>query len=143
MGKRRKPEPATVLGTCFDCQVKPQRIKGYNSSGQRIYSASCGTCDHNRNPNSKKIKRPASYWRNWRNWKQYSYTKSKGSSCEKCGFIAEDPCQLDVDHIDGNHLNNHPDNLQTLCANCHRLKTKVNGDGFYRRVSPPKNIGEK
>jgi 5-methylcytosine-specific restriction endonuclease McrA len=31
--------------------------------------------------------------------------------------------QLDVDHIDGNHRNNNPENLQTLCANCHRLKT--------------------
>jgi 5-methylcytosine-specific restriction endonuclease McrA len=28
-----------------------------------------------------------------------------------------------VDHIDGNHSNDDPSNLQTLCANCHRFKT--------------------
>ena len=43
--------------------------------------------------------------------------------CERCGFIPEHPCQLDVDHVDGNHQNNSIENLQTLCACCHRLKT--------------------
>lgn len=38
--------------------------------------------------------------------------------------MAEDPCQLDINHRDGNHLNNARENLQTLCANCHRLITK-------------------
>lgn len=52
----------------------------------------------------------------------------KGEVCERCGFKPEHPCQLDVDHIDGNHSNNELDNLQTLCANCHRLKTQVNND---------------
>lgn len=47
----------------------------------------------------------------------------KGPVCERCDFVPEHPCQLDVDHIDGNHANNDPSNLQTLCANCHRLKT--------------------
>lgn len=60
--------------------------------------------------------------------KQEPYTKYKDSYCIRCGFIPEDSCQLDVDHIDGNHSNNEPDNLQTLCANCHRLKSKHNGD---------------
>ena len=36
--------------------------------------------------------------------------------------------QLDIDHIDGNHSNNDESNLQTLCANCHRLKTHLNRD---------------
>ncbi len=53
---------------------------------------------------------------------QYSLCRAK--TCIKCGFVPEDICQLDVDHIDGNHQNNDPTNLQTLCANCHRLKTK-------------------
>ena len=43
--------------------------------------------------------------------------------CERCGFIPEHLCQLDVDHKDADHKNNAPENLQTLCANCHRLKT--------------------
>lgn len=47
--------------------------------------------------------------------------------CERCGYVAEDPCQLDVDHIvrrvDGG--GDEPENLAVLCACCHRLKTKL------------------
>jgi 5-methylcytosine-specific restriction endonuclease McrA len=56
----------------------------------------------------------------------YSFFFSK--TCSICGFVPEDLCQLDVDHIDGNRKNNDESNLQTLCANCHRLKTKQNKD---------------
>ena len=51
------------------------------------------------------------------------YIEHKKGVCCSCGFIPEHACQLDVDHIDGNHENNNISNLQTLCANCHRLKT--------------------
>lgn len=64
--------------------------------------------------------------------KRGRYRRYKLGVCNRCGFVPEDPCQLDVDHIDGNRSNDAPDNLQTLCANCHRLKTKQSGDGFYR-----------
>ena len=60
------------------------------------------------------------------------YTRNKKSICENCGFVPLHPIQLDVDHIDGNKKNNFPDNLQTLCANCHRLKTLLNNDHLSR-----------
>lgn len=47
----------------------------------------------------------------------------KGDHCEICSFVAIHECQLDVHHLDGNHKNNAAGNLQTLCANCHRLVT--------------------
>lgn len=53
--------------------------------------------------------------------------------CERCGFIPEDLVQLDIDHINGDRTNNDPSNLQTLCANCHRLKTKAFDDWNKRR----------
>jgi len=59
---------------------------------------------------------------------QYPYAVHKKNTCEKCGFIPVHISQLDVDHIDGDRWNNDPINLQTLCANCHRLKTHLSGD---------------
>jgi|Laugrefa1bdmlbdn_1035148.scaffolds.fasta_scaffold02070_7 hypothetical protein len=53
--------------------------------------------------------------------------------CERCGFIPEDLVQLDIDHINGDRTNNDSSNLQTLCANCHRLKTKAFDDWNKRR----------
>lgn len=42
--------------------------------------------------------------------------------CQICDFIPEHVCQMDVHHIDSDHLNNDLANLQVLCANCHRLQ---------------------
>lgn len=60
--------------------------------------------------------------------------KHKKDRCEECGFKAEHPCQLDVDHIDGNRFNPDPSNFRTLCANCHRLKTLINGDHLFGKT---------
>jgi 5-methylcytosine-specific restriction endonuclease McrA len=73
--------------------------KGRDARGRQTFSKKCQTCRKNK------------------------YGTNKASSCAVCGFLAEHPCQMDIDHIDGNHDNNDVTNLQTLCANCHRLKT--------------------
>ena len=36
--------------------------------------------------------------------------------------------QLQVDHMDGDHDNNDPGNLQTLCACCHQYKSYIYKD---------------
>lgn len=54
-----------------------------------------------------------------------SYRRHLGASCERCGFVAVDPIQLDVHHRDHNHGNNALENLATLCANCHRLEHRA------------------
>lgn len=59
------------------------------------------------------------------NSSKFKYRQHKKDKCEYCGFIPIHSCQLDVDHIDGNHSNNDSTNLQTLCANCHRIKTML------------------
>lgn len=47
------------------------------------------------------------------------------SSCEKCGWNEVNPytgrVPLQIHHIDGNCMNNKPENLQLLCPNCHSL----------------------
>jgi hypothetical protein len=63
-----------------------------------------------------------------RTFKKRRYRLFLEAKCSNCGFIPIHRCQLDVDHIDGNNKNNEISNLQTLCANCHRLKTYLNKD---------------
>ena len=91
----------TVRGVCQCGNL--QEFEGYNKHKQRVYRLLCSKC----HTFGKRTKKP---------------------HCENCGFVALHPCQLDVDHIDGNKRNHTEENMQTLCANCHRLKTHANQD---------------
>jgi hypothetical protein len=53
---------------------------------------------------------------------RHHYRPQVGDKCERCGFVAVVVDQLDVHHKDGNRKHNRPANLETLCANCHRLE---------------------
>lgn len=54
------------------------------------------------------------------------YIKEKyNNKCAKCGWSKINPVTkkvpLEIDHIDGNYLNNKENNLILLCPNCHSL----------------------
>lgn len=116
MGKwrYRKKEAINIRGVCVRCNKNKQKKKSKN----RGYHPLCSACEiqlyQKTIPASKKHRR---------NLKLL---------CSKCGFTSEYTCQFDIDHIDGNHNNNKTDNLQELCANCHRLKTYLNKDTAKR-----------
>lgn len=42
---------------------------------------------------------------------------------------------LDLDHVDGNHNNNIPDNVKTYCKICHNKKSKEQGDCSNKKES--------
>jgi Zn finger protein HypA/HybF involved in hydrogenase expression len=58
-------------------------------------------------------------------WEKYD------KKCSRCGwnetneFTGKIP--LEIEHIDGNHLNNNEDNLILLCPNCHSLTSTYKG----------------
>lgn len=119
--KYRKPEASTIRGVCVLCGNNPQKSKGNGK-----YKPLCSPCDDRVfSPVSRKTQRKKRVKKYQR---PYLKVYEKEARCARCGFEAEHSCQLDVDHIDGRKSNNSPDNLQTLCANCHRLKTFQNKD---------------
>lgn len=102
------------------CKCGNLRRKGKVSkvTGKQLYLKKCSSC----------YKKIHSQGKDEQPWKKY-----KKSECERCGFIPEHACQLDVDHIDGNKENNCISNYKTLCANCHRIKTHRKRDSVPRK----------
>jgi 5-methylcytosine-specific restriction endonuclease McrA len=120
------------------------KLSNINESKRTAVCALCGPVELVVR-SKKKVDGSARYgcrthYNNRRNNKKKPYRKHKKDICERCGFIPEYSIQLDVDHIDGNHHNNDETNLQTLCANCHRLKTYLNKDHTKQKEAPTQDF---
>ena len=73
--------------------------------------------------------------------RKYIFEKFK-SKCCKCGWSQinkfTNKIPLEIDHIDGNYLNNKEENLELLCPNCHSLtenygsRNKGKGRRYFR-----------
>lgn len=113
-----KQYPARLCEHCSESFVPNRSDKKYCTHNCQTYASSKRTGYKNKWTKESAAKRN----------KNHVYKKYKKDTCECCGFVAVHTCQLDVDHIDGVHSNNDKTNLQTLCANCHRLKTWLNRD---------------
>ena len=57
--------------------------------------------------------------------------KKYNNKCTKCGWSKKNPytnnIPLEIEHIDGNYLNNKEENLIVLCPNCHSLTSTYKG----------------
>lgn len=109
--------------TCVNegCE-KPVHCSGKTSTGLPIWRPYCGRCHQavgGRNIYAEGVT-PIK--------KKYCQNQDGRLGFGECSAQIVDMCQLDLDHIDGDHYNNTPDNIQTICKNCHSVKTKLNGD---------------
>ncbi len=62
-------------------------------------------------------------------WIKRYILETRGHRCESCknDIWMDNKIPLDLDHIDGNFLNNKIDNLKLLCYNCHGLTPTYKG----------------
>lgn len=112
-GLKNKKESLYEQGVCIVCGHNKQQSSGIcKKTGNKKYKSTCTTCS------LKKIDK---------------INHINKENCDECGFTPKHPCQLDIDHIDGNHKNNDNTNLRVICANCHRLKTFLNNDWSNKR----------
>lgn len=71
--------------------------------------------------------------------KRYILTK-QDFKCSICGISEwnDKPITLELDHIDGNSMNNVEENLRCICPNCHsqsdNYKAKNKGNGRHYRT---------
>lgn len=113
-----QPRPECINPGCTNPVIFSARSK----TGHRSIRTVCSHC-HN-----------VSFGHRYADGSLYEY--KDGVTAHKKNYCENDSCtstihgthQLELDHIDGNHCNNIPENVMTLCKNCHSHKSKMEGD---------------
>lgn len=134
--------PKTNKSSCRECiRIRSRKRYHSNKNKLRVSAPTCinEECNKQAEPShshASGYRYECKNCRVKRNRHDYFRTLDtrKLNPCVKCGFTPDNQCQIDWDHIDGDHSNNSKDNLQLLCANCHRLKTHQNKDWEDRSV---------
>jgi len=128
----------------LDILLTTQKEKDYGvclNCGQNLHKAHLKFCSHQCQQNWEQ--------KEWeKRWKEGKETGLKGeyqvssylkcylfkkynNKCARCGWGETNPytnkIPLEVEHIDGNYLNNSEENLILLCPNCHSLTATYKG----------------
>lgn len=116
------------LRTKVTCIVCGKEVEKHNSTLLRNDNNYCSRECYNdrRTENLKNLKRGTKYY----------LDLIHKSACE-CGV--EEDYLLQIHHMDGNHNNNDPNNLEIVCANCH-VKRHLKLDAKGRIVYHPKSL---
>jgi hypothetical protein len=159
---KKDPDRPKCVNKGCDCEV---HLVIYTDSGKPIYRPVCMNC-HYANIGYKNYKYKQGvipikkdYCENYLDERlgrpcPTQHDKTRINKAEETGVLLSE--DLDLDHIDGDHYNNTPENTQTLCKSDHAYKTKMMGDhktrgsnAFVRdnkkkkedlRILPPKPI---
>lgn len=91
---------------CIVCKLSLAKSNGVSKHGFKKWHKYCSSCAKSAYDN------------------RYGFLLHKKNKCEKCNFIPQDKCQLDIFYKDNNSKNKDKNNLKTLCANCSRLYRK-------------------
>lgn len=92
---------------CQACRIRVAAVN-YVRKGKKYYRSKCGRCIKGQKPLRSD---DASAW--------FKAGYRKKPFCEKCGFKAKILKQIIVYHIDGDLKNIAPNNLKSVCLNCH------------------------
>jgi len=127
-GVSPRPPVPTVEGPsrklCKVCGKNLVMLRGRHPSGTPYYRSTCSTC--HRRARAAFVKANDLSPRNLPAPPKPLEPALKGhDSCMLCGFVAVHPCQLDLDHFNGDRGDNSPHNILVLCSNCHRLKSGI------------------
>ena len=113
------------------CRNRKTVLDWHWTSGAPVYRPVCNNCHRDRIATKNGFKTHSDFLNS-----KHPYRKHRKNYCEnkdgrlghKCRATIHIDAQLEVDHINGNPDDNRPQNLQTLCANCHKFKTHANKD---------------
>lgn len=108
-----------------------QHNHGKNARGETVYRKRCGPC-HYKTLAERRGMSVSDWLKQWHPYKTHRKNYCENARGEHAGWLPV-PCVIDiyeekflhVDHLDGNHENNAPENLMTLCPTCHAVKTWI------------------
>lgn len=129
-------KPNAVYHSCLHCDTS---FRHSSATTNKFCSNRCQFDFQSSELVKKWIKEGTLVRRHMPIWVKNELRRQRGNCCEVCKITEwnGNPISLDCDHIDGNPLHNHIDNLRLICPNCHSqtpsYKGKNRGNGRKNR----------